>query len=122
MIVEILCVVGLLYGLISGWIHGLLKELCSTLGFAAGLFLAYYCYQHYHLGLGWAVLVALVFPIGLGLLASLVSTLLNETPVLGTVNRLLGALVGCLKFVVLIFFVMWIAGKLEEWKSLLTSL
>ncbi len=122
MIIELLCVVGLLYGLISGWINGLLKELCSTLGFALGLFLAYYCYEHYSLGLGWSLLLALVFPLGLGLLASLVSKLLNGTPVLGTMNRLLGAVVGCLKIVVLIFFIMWIAGKFEEWKSLLTSL
>ena len=122
MIILCLCGVALVYGLISGWIHGLVKEICSTLGFAVGIYLAYYCYEHYALGVWWAVLLALLFPLALGLLATLISKVLEFTPVVGTMNKMLGAVVGCLKYGVLILFVMWVAGKLDEWKSLLTSL
>ncbi len=116
---EIICAAVLLYGLVKGWINGLVKELCSTLGFVVGCLAAYYCYTHYGLALGWTLLVCILFPIALGVVASLLSAVLNCISVVGTLNKLLGALVGCVKYALLIGFILWVIEKVEEWKNLL---
>ncbi len=116
---EVACAVVLLYGFVKGWSNGLVKEICSTVGFVLGCIVAYYCYKHYGLGLGWTLLICIVFPIGLGLVASLLSVIIKITPVAGTLNRLLGALLGAAKYGLLMGFLLNIIDKVEEWKNLL---
>ncbi len=117
--IEIICAVILLYGLVKGWMNGLIKELCSTLGFVVGCVVAYYCYTRYGLALGWTLLVCITFPVALGFVASLLSALLERIFVMGTLNKLLGALVGCAKYALLIGFILLVIEKVEEWKNLL---
>ncbi len=116
---EIICAVVLLYGLIKGWMNGLVKELCSTLGFVVGCVVAHYCYTRYGLGLGWTLLVCITFPIVLGGVASLLSAVVERIFLVGTLNKLLGAVVGCVKYALLIVFILWVIEKVEEWKNLL---
>ncbi len=116
---EIICAVILLYGLVKGWMNGLIKELCSTLGFVVGCVVAHYCYTRYGLGLGWTLLVCITFPIALGIVSSLLSAVLERIFVVGTLNKLLGALVGCVKYALLIGFVLYVIENVEEWKNLL---
>lgn len=114
---EIVCAVALLYGLISGWSNGLVKEICSLTGFALGCLLAWYGYTRYGLGLGWTLALCIGFPIGLGFVASLVSKVLESIIVVGTLNKLLGAFLGCAKYGLLIGFILLLVDKVEAWKN-----
>ncbi len=116
---EIVCAVLLLYGLISGWRNGLVKELCSTVGFVAGFFVAWYCHVHYNLGWGFTLLLCIATPILLGFLASLVSLVINNIFAIGTLNKLLGAILGCVKYGLLILFLSWLRNEITEWGTLL---
>ncbi len=109
----------LFYGLVKGWMNGLIKELCSTLGIIVGCVVAHYCYTRYGLGLGWTLLVCITFPLVLGVVASLLSAVVERIFVVGTLNKFLGALVGCVKYALLIGFILLAIDKVEEWKELL---
>ncbi len=116
---EIICGVLLLYGFRSGWRNGLIKEICSTVGFIAGCLLAWYCHTNYNVGWGWTLLLCIVFPIVLGFLASLVSKMLSAIIIVGTINKFLGAIVGLLKYGILIVFIIAILKEVEGWGTLL---
>lgn len=118
-LIEVVSGLALLYGLIKGWMNGLIKELCSTAGFAVGCILAYLAYTQYGLGLGWTLLVCVAFPLALVLMASLLSSVVEHIFVVGKLNKLLGALVGCVKYGLLIGFILLLIDKVEEWKNLL---
>lgn len=118
---EIVCAVALLYGLVSGWSNGLVKELCSTTGFVLGCFLAWYGYTHYGLGLGWALVLCIGFPIVLGFVASLVSKVLEHIIVVGTLNHLLGALLGCVKYGLVIGLILNLMDKAPALQNLLDN-
>ncbi len=116
---EVVCAVLLLYGLVKGWCNGLVKELCSMAGFVVGCIVAYYCHVHFGLGLGWTLLLCILFPLGLGIAASLLSAVIKHAPVVGTLNRLFGSLLGAAKYGLLVVFVLKMIDKVEEWKNLL---
>ncbi len=116
---EVVCALVLLYGLVSGWRNGLVKELCSTLGFVVGFVVAWYCLDHF--GLGWMPTLAfcVAVPIVLGLVASLVSVVLSSLFLVGTLNKLLGAVVGCVKYGLLLGFILLFVDRLGGWETLL---
>ncbi len=116
---EIVCGVVLLYGFVSGWRNGLIKEVCSTAGFIAGCLLAWHCHENYNLAWGWTLLLCIAFPIVLGFLASLVSKVLSAIIIVGTINKCLGAIVGFLKYGILIVFILAILKEVEGWGTLL---
>ncbi|MCD8304604.1 MAG: CvpA family protein [Prevotellaceae bacterium] len=117
--VEVVCALVLLYGLVSGWRNGLVKELCSTVGFVVGCVAAWYLHDKYNLNTWWTLLFCVAVPIVLGFVASLVSVVLNSIFLIGTLNRLLGAVVGCVKYGLLIGFILLLTDYIKEWKSLL---
>ncbi len=112
---EVAWAVFLLYGLISGWKSGLLKEICSTVGFVIGFLVAWHCHTHYRLPWGWTLLLCIALPIVLGFLASLVSAVINHIIIIGTINRLLGAILGCAKYGVFMYIIMLIVSDVAEW-------
>jgi len=93
----------LLYGTVSGWRNGLMKELLSSGGFIIGLVLAWYFHDYVAGGgvMGFIIIV-IAAPVALGFLAMLLNVFFDHMFVLGTMNRFAGALVGFLKFAILI--------------------
>ncbi len=116
---EIVCALALLYGLVSGWRNGLVKEICSTVGFLLGFVVAWYCHSHYHLEMGMTLALCLLVPIALGFVASLVSVVINAIFLVGTLNRLLGAVLGCVKYGLLVGFILLFMDNIEGWENLL---
>lgn len=116
---QIFACVVMLYGVVTGWTNGLLKEVCSTAGFLVGMYVAWYCYSNMGLDPMYALALCLLFPLGLGIVANILSKGLNNLFVIGTVNRLLGAVLGGAKFALLIYILSEIIKKIEEWKNLL---
>lgn len=118
----------LLLGTFRGWCSGLVKQVVAIGGFVAGLVAAAMWYapldqamapwlgSHAHLSrllafvLIWIAVAAL-----LDAAAALVSSLLNKTVVLGTTNRVLGALLGLVKYALMLGLVLW---GLREVKAL----
>ncbi len=112
---EVTWAIVLLYGLISGWRNGLLKELCSTVGFVIGFLVAWHCHTHYSLQWGWTLLLCVLLPLVLGFLASLLSVVINHIFLVGTINRLLGAVLGCLKYGLFMYFITLLLSEVAEW-------
>ena len=112
-ITEIVALCLLLYGAIKGLMHGFLKELASMTGFFIGLFLAWRYYEHLGGGVLAFVGIWILTPIILGLLASLITKVLDWSIVGGLANRLLGCLLGTLKWAVLIVCVLVMAGQVK---------
>ncbi len=116
--VEVVCAAVLLYGLGSGWRNGLIKEICSTLGFLAGAAVAWYCHIHYRLAIVPTLALCVLVPVALGFAASFASLIVNHIFVIGTLNRILGAIVGCVKYGLLAGFVMLVIDNVKEWRGL----
>lgn len=116
---EIITLCIMLYGVVTGWQNGLVKEVCSSAGFLLGLLLAYYCYTHFGMELVWAVALCIFFPLGLGLVANILSRGLNRVFFVGWANHVLGALLGGAKCAILVYVVAGLIKKCEEWKNLL---
>ncbi len=114
-------IIVLVYGLVMGWSRGLIKEACATAGIGAGVLFAYYCYDHFQWPLGSTLLVCLVIPIALSIVASGLSKFLDHIVIVGTVNKLGGAVVGCLKYVVLLWLITKIIASKPEWENLLLT-
>lgn len=129
--ILILAVFGL--GLVKGAMSGLIRQVVSIAGFFAGLFVAFMLYS----ALGdWLaprigsdatfgrvlafILIWIVVPTGLALLAGLLTRALRVAK-LGGLNRLGGALLGGLKYLVFLSCVLnvslrlyWIPGSARE--------
>jgi len=120
--VEVVCILALLFGFIKGWLNGLTKELLSMGGFLVGLAIAYY----YHKTIGCTIWVFLIItlaaPIVLGWIATLLNKLLDKVFLVGFLNHLLGAIVGCVKWGLLIGFILLMIEKIEEWRSQLPDI
>lgn len=116
---QIFACVVMLYGVVTGWMNGLLKEVCSTAGFLVGMYVAWYCYHDLGVDAMYALALCVLFPLGLGIVSSILSKGLNHLFVIGTLNRLLGAALGGAKFALLIYLLSEIIKKIEEWKNLL---
>ncbi len=109
----ILALLAMLYGLVSGWRNGLMKELLSSGGFVIGLILAWYFHDSVAGGGIVGFLVIMIgAPIVLGWLASLLNGVLDHLIVLGSLNRLAGALVGALKYAILFGVIYWAGQQL----------
>ena len=107
------------YGLVTGWTHGLVKEVCSTIGVFVGIFVACYFHDHFNLPLGATLLICLFFPIGFSMLASLLSNLLNHIFVIGFFHRLGGSGVGGVMYIVLLWLIIKVIQSNDEWANLL---
>ena len=120
--VEVACACALLYGLIKGWINGLFKELLSAGGFLIGLAIAYYYYKTVGCNMWVFIFITLVTPIILGWLATLLTKVLDHVIVAGFLNHLLGAILGCFKWALLIGFILFMLDKVEHLKQSLSSM
>lgn len=114
MLFDIFIVVLVLWAAYKGWQNGFLKEVISTIGFAAGLLIAATCYSQFgaylnmegsstnlFLNIVAFFLLWIIVPIFLGLVANLLTKALNAL-FLGIPNSLLGAAVSVLKYGVLL--------------------
>lgn len=100
--IELLCLVILLYGAWRGWRNGLVKEVVSFVGIFLGFIIAYHYYKQSEVGVLGFLLIWIGVPLVLGIAAWLITKLLDKIIVIGTTNRLLGAVAGFLKFAFLI--------------------
>ena len=111
--IEVACACALLYGLIRGWINGLFQELVSAGGCLIGLGVAYFYYKTVGCNLYQFVLITLGAPLALGLLATLLTKVLDKIPVAGFLNHLLGAVLGLVKWGLLAGLILLLIEKLE---------
>lgn len=111
----------LLLGAIRGWRTGLIKQIVSLGGLIAGLLIAKLCYamvgdaiaphidNHTTLAHVLAfILIWIAVPVILGVLGEILTTVLDKLFVLGTVNSILGALLGLIKFQLIIGALIWV--------------
>lgn len=112
--IDIFIVIVLLWAAWRGWQAGLLKEVVSTVGFLIGLFVAATCYSSFgeYLAVNGSetnmitsviafFLLWIAVPIVLGLVANVLTKALKGMK-LGVPNSILGAVVGLLKYLVLL--------------------
>ena len=100
--IELLCLAILLYGAFRGWKNGLVKEVISFVGFFFGFFIAYEYYKRSEVGVLGFLLIWIGIPLVLGMIAWLITKVLNKIIVVSTLNKLLGAAAGFLKYAFLI--------------------
>ncbi len=112
----------LAWGAVSGFKRGLVKELASMAGFFLGLFIAWKIYSDVNESVIMFILIWIATPIVLGMVASIITKTLDFTIVGGFMNRLLGAVVGVVKWGFLIGVLALMADKVHEWKTLLETL
>lgn len=111
----------LLLGAIRGWRTGLIKQVVSLGGLIAGLLIAKLCYamvgdaiaphidNHTTLAHVLAfILIWIAVPVILGVVGEILTTVLDKLFVLGTVNSILGALLGLIKFQLIIGALIWV--------------
>lgn len=111
----------LLLGAIRGWRTGLIKQVVSLGGLIAGLLIAKLCYamvgdaiaphidNHTTLAHVLAfILIWIAVPVILGVLGEILTTVLDKLFVLGTINSILGALLGLIKFQFIIGALIWV--------------
>ena len=120
--IEVACACALLYGLIRGWINGLFQELVSAGGCLIGLGVAYFYYKTVGCNLYQFVLITLGAPLALGLLATLLTKVLDKIPVAGFLNHLLGAVLGLVKWGLLAGLILLLIEKLEMLRQYVPSL
>ena len=119
--IDWILVVLLLLGAIRGWHTGLIKQVVSLGGLIAGLLIAKLCYamvgdaiaphidNHTTLAHVLAfILIWIAVPVILGVLGEILTTVLDKLFVLGTVNSILGALLGLIKFQLIIGALIWV--------------
>jgi len=120
--IEIACACALLYGLISGWRNGLFEELVSAGGFLIGLGVAYIYFKTVGCNLWTFIFITLGTPLAFGLLATVITKVLDRVPLAGSLNRLLGALLGCFKWALVAGLILLLLGRLDPVKQHLLSL
>ena len=116
------CACALLYGLIKGWINGLFKELVSAGGFLIGLGAAYVYYKTVGCSITEFIIITLATPLVLGLLATILTKVLDKVPVAGFINHLLGAILGVVKWGLIAGFILLLLEKLEPLKEYIPNL
>ena len=120
-IIDWVLLVLLLIGALKGWHLGAIRQVVSLLAFFIGLMVAKAFYLVLgdtlspHLSNNTAlsntvafILIWIAVPIVLGLIGELFSKVLGKLMVLGTTNRLLGAGIGILKYVVILGAFIWV--------------
>ena len=114
--IELLCLVILLYGAFRGWKNGLVKEVVSFVGIFLGFYIAYYFYKQAEVGILGFLLIWIGVPLVLGILAWLITKVLDNIIVVGTANKLLGAVAGFLKFAFLLGCIILVIDYVREAK------
>lgn len=112
--VDIFIIVLLGWALFSGWRHGFVKEIVSSVGMLVGLLVAATCYSTFSTFLAVDgsesnmitsivafLILWIVVPIGLGFVANVLTKALKGMK-LGMPNSILGALVSGIKYLLLI--------------------
>jgi len=112
----LVCLAIMLYGAWRGFRNGLVKEIISFAGFFIGFYLAYYYYKNAEVGVLGFLLIWICVPLVLGVAAWLVTKVLDHILVVGTLNKMLGAVVGFLKYAFLIGCVILAIDKVKEVK------
>ena len=120
--IEVACVGALLYGLIRGWINGLFEELISAGGFLIGLGIAYIYFKTVGCNMWVFIFITLGTPFALGLLATILTKILDKIPFAGFINHLLGAVLGCIKWGLIAGFILLVLEKLEPLKQYVPTL
>ena len=115
--IEVACACALLYGLIRGWINGLFQELVSAGGFLIGLGIAYIYFKTVGCNMWEFIFITIGTPFALGLLATLLTKVLDHIPFAGFINHLLGAVLGCIKWGFIAGFILLLMEKLEPLKQ-----
>lgn len=115
--IELLCLAILLYGAFRGWKNGLVKEVISFVGFFLGFFIAYEYYKRSEVGVVGFLLIWIGIPLILGMIAWLITKVLNKIIVVSTLNKLLGAAAGFLKYAFLIGCVILAIDYVREAKN-----
>ena len=119
--IEIACACALLYGLVKGWINGLFQELVSAGGFLIGLGIAYVVFKTVGCNMWQFIFITIGTPFALGLLATLLTKVLDHIYFAGFINHLLGAVLGCIKWGFIVGFILLILEKLEPLKEYVPS-
>ena len=119
--IEVACAGALLYGLIRGWINGLFEELVSAGGFLIGLGIAYIYFKTIGCNMWDFIFITIGTPFVLCLLASLLTKVLDKIPVAGFINHLLGAVLGCVKWGLIVGFFLLLLEKLQPLKEYLPT-
>jgi len=118
--VDILLLILLAVGFVSGLFSGAVKQLISLVAFVAGFVVA--CLYYERLGEVLAsylsmpvfckvvafVLLWVVVPIVANMIASLITSLLNTLPVMGFLNRLLGGFLCLIKYALVLGALIWL--------------
>ena len=115
--IELLCLAVLLYGAFRGWKNGLVKEVISFFGFFLGFFIAYEYYKRAEVGVLGFLLIWIGIPLVLGMIAWLVTKVIDKIIVVNTLNKLLGAAAGFLKYAFLIGCVILAIDYVREAKN-----
>lgn len=114
--IELLLLAILLYGAFRGWRNGLVKEVISFFGIFIGFYLAYYFYKQAQVGVLGFLLIWIGVPLVLGIIAWLITKVLDKIIVIGTMNKLLGAAAGFLKYAFLLGCVIMAIDYVREAK------
>ena len=114
MYLDIFIGIVMVFALVRGMMNGFIKEIASTIGFLLGLLVAATCYEtlgeyltvdgsevNMFTSIVAFLLLWIIVPIIFGLLATLITKLLNLTG-LGIINRLLGGVLSMAKYLVLL--------------------
>lgn len=117
---DILLLIILAVGFISGLFSGAIKQVISLTAFLIGFLVACLYYQRLanvmtdFLSMAALckvvafVLLWVVVPIAVKVIASLLTSVLNFVPVLGLLNRLLGGLLGMVKYSLVLGALIWL--------------
>ncbi len=117
---DILLLIILAVGFISGLFSGAVKQVISLTAFLIGFVVACLYYQRLadvmtdFLSMAALckvvafVLLWVVVPIAVKVIASLLTSVLNFVPVLGLLNRLLGGLLGMVKYSLVLGALIWL--------------
>lgn len=119
--IEVACACALLYGLIKGWINGLFRELVSAGGFLIGLGIAYIVFKTVGCNMWEFIFITIGTPFALGLLATILTKVLDQIPFAGFINHLLGAILGCIKWGLIAGFILLIIEKLQPLREYVPS-
>jgi len=119
--IEVACACALLYGLIRGWINGLFEELVSAGGFLIGLGIAYIVFKTVGCNMWDFIFITLGTPFVLGLLATILTKVLDHIPFVGFINHLMGAVLGCIKWGLIAGFILILLDKLQPLREYVPS-
>ena len=117
---DILLFILLAVGFVAGLISGAVKQLISLVAFSGGFVIACLFYQKLagvlesfiafpaFCKVAAFVLLWVIVPIVAKLIASLLTSALNSLPALGTINRLIGGILGLAKYALILGAFVWL--------------